>query len=68
MTTDETACLVAVMRRVPDGFPRRAEAASKPEAISASAGRRWRNSVSPASVVDPDRKVAHSALTELPAP
>ena len=63
MTTDETACLVAVMRTVPDGFPRRAEAASTPEAISSSAGRTERSSVSPASVVDTERVVRERSRT-----
>ena len=40
ITTVETACLVAVRRTVPDGFPRKAPSASTPEAMSSSAGRR----------------------------
>ena len=50
ITTDETACLVAVTRTVPDSLPRKAPTAFTPEEISSSAGRSDRSSVSPASV------------------
>jgi hypothetical protein len=63
MTTDETACLVAVTRTVPDGLPRRAPTASTPEAMSSSAGRSDRSNVSPASVVDTERVVHDRSRT-----
>ena len=63
MTTDETACLVAVMRSVPDAFPRRAATTSTTEAISPSAGRKERSTVAPASVVATERVVRDRSRT-----
>jgi hypothetical protein len=63
ITTDETACFVAVIRKLPDAFPRNAPTASTPKVISSRAGRSERNSVSPASVTDTDRVVRDSSRT-----